>query len=67
MTEDREGRLEPRNTKKTETAMTFAEFLKIKKGIDPEGKDMTDLMDEYYEEYQDFLKGVKDGCSPNKD
>ncbi len=47
--------------------MTFAEFLKIKKSIDPEGKDMMDLMDEYYDEYQDYLKGVKDGCGPNKD
>ncbi len=44
--------------------MTFMQFLKIKKEIDPEGKDLDDLMDDYYEEYQDFLKGVKDGCGP---
>ncbi|MEE9613657.1 MAG: hypothetical protein V3W31_01735 [Thermodesulfobacteriota bacterium] len=42
--------------------MTFLEFVKIKKGIDPEGKDTGELMDEYYDEYTEFLMGVKDGC-----
>lgn len=44
--------------------MTFTQYLKTKKEIDPEGKDLAELMDEYYDEYQDFLMGVKDGCSP---
>lgn len=47
--------------------MTFNEYLKVKKGIDPESRDLMDLMDEYYDEYQDFLMGVKDGCGPNND
>ena len=46
--------------------MTFAQFLKLKKGIDPEGKDLGDLMDEYYDEYTLFLRGVKDGCGPKE-
>lgn len=46
--------------------MTFGEFLKLKKGIDPEGKDLDDLMDEYYDEYTLFLRGVKDGCGPKE-
>lgn len=46
--------------------MTFAQFLKIKKGIDPEGKNLDDLMDEYYDEYTLFLRGVKDGCGPKE-
>ncbi|GMR04332.1 MAG: hypothetical protein BMS9Abin23_0228 [Thermodesulfobacteriota bacterium] len=44
--------------------MTFLQFLKIKKKIDPEGKDLDDLMDDYYDEYTEFLKGQKDGCGP---
>ncbi len=44
--------------------MTFIQFLKIKKGIDPEGKDLNELMNEYYDEYTSFLMGTKDGCSP---
>ncbi len=43
--------------------MTFNEFLKTKKEIDPEGADLTELMDEYYDEYTDFLLTIKDGCS----
>ncbi|MFQ5441369.1 MAG: hypothetical protein ACE5EB_01440 [Thermodesulfobacteriota bacterium] len=46
--------------------MTFLQFLKIKKEIETEGKDLGDLMDEYYEEYTEFLKGVKDGCGPDE-
>ena len=44
--------------------MTFTEYLKTKKGIDPEEGDMMELMDDYYDEYQEFLLGVKDGCGP---
>ncbi|MBI5598371.1 MAG: hypothetical protein HY890_01380 [Deltaproteobacteria bacterium] len=43
--------------------MTFTEFLKQKKGIDPQGGNLAELMDEYYEEYQDFMRGKKDGCN----
>ncbi len=43
--------------------MTFTDFLKQKKNIDPEGKDLNELMDEYYDEYLMCMKGVKDGCS----
>ncbi len=46
--------------------MTFTEFLKVKKEIDPEGKNLADLMDDYYEEYQAFLMGIKDGCGTDK-
>ncbi|MFQ5466282.1 MAG: hypothetical protein ACE5EI_10175 [Thermodesulfobacteriota bacterium] len=45
--------------------MTFNEFLKVKKEIDPEGRDMADLMDEYYDEYQEYLLGLKEGCGPD--
>lgn len=44
--------------------MTFLQYLKIKKKIDTESEDLDDLMDEYYDEYLDYLKGVKDGCGP---
>ncbi len=47
--------------------MTFLEFLKRKKGIDMEGKEIFEFMDEYYDEYLAFLRGDKDGCGPNKD
>lgn len=47
--------------------MTFLQYLKIKKGIDPEGKDLGELMNEYYDEYTSFLMGVKDGCGSAKD
>lgn len=43
--------------------MTFKEFLKQKKDIDCEGMDLNDLMDEHYEEYTDFMREQKDGCS----
>ncbi len=46
--------------------MTFTEFLKVKKEIDPEGKNLADLMDDYYEEYQDFLMSIKEGCGTEK-
>ena len=42
--------------------MTFTEFLKVKKEIDPEARDLDELMDEYYDEYTEFLMGTKDGC-----
>lgn len=44
--------------------MTFTQYLKVKKGVDPEGKDLDDLMDEYYDEYTEYLLGLKDGCGP---
>jgi len=43
--------------------MTFLQYLQIKKKIDTKDKDLMDLTDEYYDEYMDFLKGMKDGCS----
>lgn len=46
--------------------MTFIEFLKIKKGIETERKNALDFMDEYYDEYLMFLRGVKDGCAPKE-
>ena len=46
--------------------MTFNQYLKVKKGLNPEGKDLTELMDEYYDEYQEYLNGLKDGCGPEK-
>ncbi len=46
--------------------MTFMEFLKVKKKIEPEGKNLADLMDDYYEEYQEFLMGIKEGCGSDK-
>jgi len=44
--------------------MSFLDWLKVKKGIDTEGKTIADFMDDYYDEYLIFLKGTKDGCSP---
>lgn len=46
--------------------MTFKEFLKIKKGIDTDSKNVFEFMDDYYDEYQDFLRGIKDGCGPKE-
>jgi hypothetical protein len=46
--------------------MTFIEYLKHKKNIDAMGADMTELMDEYYEEYREFLLKFKDGCGSEK-
>ena len=43
--------------------MTFIEFLKQQKGIDTSKADPMELMDEYYEEYREYLSKVKDGCS----
>ena len=43
--------------------MTFKEFLKQKKDIEWKGHDIDDLMDEHYEEYIEFMKEQKDGCS----
>ncbi len=42
--------------------MTFTEFLKGKKGIDTGGRDLSEFMDDYYEEYTDYLRTLKDGC-----
>lgn len=44
--------------------MTFLQYVKQKKGIDPEGKDLNELMNEYYDDYLMYLRGVKDGCGP---
>jgi len=46
--------------------MTFMEFIRQKKEIDIEGKNPFDFMDEYYEEYMEFMKGIKDGCGPKE-
>ncbi|MBI5286513.1 MAG: hypothetical protein HY878_02850 [Deltaproteobacteria bacterium] len=43
--------------------MTFLEYLKQKKGIEAGEKDLMELMNAYYEEYRQYLLGVKDGCS----
>lgn len=43
--------------------MTFLEFLKIKKEIDPSEKDMGELMAEHYDEYLQYLLTVKEDCS----
>ncbi len=42
--------------------MTFTEYLKIEKNIDAESKNLADLMDEYYEEYSEYMLAKKDGC-----
>ncbi len=39
------------------------EYLKVKKGIDTAGKQPFEFMDDYYDEYMDYLRGTKDGCS----
>lgn len=44
--------------------MTFKEFLKIKKEIEVDDKNIFEYMDDYYDEYMMYLKGVKDGCGP---
>ncbi len=55
--------------------MTFKEFLKQKKGIDTSPRqilsgaskvDPMDFMDEYYDEYIEYLSKVKDGCGPKE-
>lgn len=46
------------------TEMTFIEFLKVKKDIDPEARDMDELMAEHYDEYTDYLMHLKEGCDP---
>lgn len=46
--------------------MTFNEFLKIKKAIDPEGQDIDELMTKHYDEYTEFLLTLKDGCSQDE-
>ncbi len=43
--------------------MTFTDFLKTKKDIDPEGSEMGELMELYYEEYTEFMMTLKEGCS----
>lgn len=52
------------NKPEKEDAVTFLEFLKQKKGINTDGKNMFEFMDDYYDEYLSFLRGVKDGCGP---
>lgn len=49
--------------RQTTIFMTFLEYLKEKKGIEVDRLDIMALMDEYYEEYRQYLSGVKDGCS----
>ncbi|MBI1912365.1 MAG: hypothetical protein HYS21_10235 [Deltaproteobacteria bacterium] len=44
--------------------MTFIEFLKVKKEIDTEGRNVFEFMDDYYDEYLMYLRGTKDGCGP---
>lgn len=46
--------------------MTFKEFLKIKKGIDTTDRNVFEFMDDYYDEYMAYLRGVKDGCGPKE-
>ncbi|MBI5682129.1 MAG: hypothetical protein HZC45_03015 [Deltaproteobacteria bacterium] len=46
--------------------MTFKEFLKEKKKIDTDKIAPVDLMDEYYDDYKNFLAGLKDGCDSGK-
>ncbi len=46
--------------------MTFNEFLKIKKNIDPEEHDIDELMDDHYDEYTEFLMTLKEGCSQDE-
>lgn len=46
--------------------MTFLEYLKQKKGIEVDKADIIALTDEYYEEYRQYLSGVKDGCSEDR-
>lgn len=46
--------------------MTFIEFLKIKKKVDPEVRDMDELMNDYYDEYTEFLMTLKEGCSQDE-
>jgi hypothetical protein len=43
--------------------MTFIEFLKTKKGIDTRGRDISEFMDDYYEEYSEYLMSLKEGCA----
>ena len=47
-------------------AMTFNEYLKVKKEIDPAQRDLSDLTEEYYDEYLEYLRGVKEGCGPDE-
>ena len=47
-------------------SMTFKEFLKQKKGIDTSRVDPMDFMDEYYDEYTEYLASLKDGCNPKE-
>ncbi|MEE9542455.1 MAG: hypothetical protein V3V95_01575 [Thermodesulfobacteriota bacterium] len=46
--------------------MTFNDFLKIKKDIDPETHDIDELMADHYDEYTEFLKTLKEGCSQDE-
>ncbi|MCK4739564.1 MAG: hypothetical protein KAT46_06415 [Deltaproteobacteria bacterium] len=42
--------------------MTFVEFIKRKKKLEPAEHDLDELMEKYYEEYQELLSKIKDGC-----
>jgi len=42
--------------------MTFLEFLREEKKIDGESFDIEELMTQYYDEYREFVRKLKDGC-----
>lgn len=44
--------------------MTFKEWLKQKKGIDADEKNLFEYMDDYYDDYLAYMRGTKDGCAP---
>ncbi|MBI3753510.1 MAG: hypothetical protein HY266_05610 [Deltaproteobacteria bacterium] len=46
--------------------MTFLEYLKQKKRIDTNKAELMELMDQYYEEYREYLAQIKDGCGPKE-
>ena len=42
--------------------MTFLEFLRKEKKIKGESFDIEELMFQYYDEYREFVRNLKDGC-----
>ncbi len=42
--------------------MTFLEFLKKEKEINPKTDELMKLMDLYYDEYTAYMRAKKDGC-----
>jgi hypothetical protein len=46
--------------------MTFIEFIKIKKKLDPAEHDLDELMNDHYDEYTEFLMTLKEGCSQDE-